>query len=50
MIFVVFKIVGRLVLWGALPLTVIVNDQVEREAHEPILQIALFGVVCSSER
>src|SRR5437016_5073072 len=45
MIFVIFQVVGGLILRGALTLAVIVNDQVARQAHQPVLQVALFGIV-----
>jgi hypothetical protein len=45
MILVILEVVSRLILGGALPFAVVVNDQITREAHQPVLQVALFGVV-----
>jgi hypothetical protein len=45
MVLMIFKIVRRFILWRSLPLPVIVDNQIAREAHQPILQIALFRIV-----
>ena len=45
MVLVIFKILGRFILRGALPLAIVVDDQVARQAHQPVLQVSLFWIV-----
>jgi hypothetical protein len=42
---VVFNVVGVRILRIALAVPVIVNYQISRQPHQPVRQIALFGVV-----
>ena len=34
-----------MIVWGALPLAIIVDDEISREPHQPVLQITLFRIV-----
>src|SRR5882724_8184770 len=45
MISVIGEVVGLIVMGCALPLSVVVDNQIARQPHQPILQVALFGVV-----
>jgi len=42
---VIGLIIGVIVVWRSLTLSVIVNDQVARQAHQPILEITLLGII-----
>jgi hypothetical protein len=42
---VAFQVLALRILRRALPLAVIVYHQITREAHQPVLQVALFRVV-----
>src|SRR5882724_12436938 len=45
MVFVLFEIVRRFILRGALSLAIIVNDEIARQPHQPVLQISLLRIV-----
>src|SRR6185436_10390759 len=42
---VVGEIVGLVVVWRALSLAIVVDNQVARQPHQPILQVALFRII-----
>src|SRR5688572_722639 len=42
---VVCQVIGLVVVRRALPLPVIINDEVPRQTHQPVLQITLLSVV-----
>ena len=48
MVLMIFKILGSFILRGALPLAIVVDDQVACKAHQPVAEVALvhdaFGV------
>ena len=45
MVFVFFEIVRGFILWGALSLAIVINDQIARQPHQPVLQISLLRIV-----
>src|SRR2546421_5500041 len=45
MVFVFFEIVRGFILRGALSLAIIVNDEIARQPHQPVLQISLLWIV-----
>ena len=45
MISVVGKVVSLIIVWRTLSLPVVVDNQIPRQAHQPILQVALLRVV-----
>src|SRR5215831_3038747 len=49
MIFVILQIIRNFVLSSALPLAIIVDDQVPGQPHQPVLQIALFWILLVEE-
>src|SRR6266542_824161 len=42
---VIRKIIGLIVMWCALSFSVVIDNQIARQPHQPILQVTLFSVI-----
>jgi hypothetical protein len=45
MVTVISKVIRMIVVWRPLTFSVVINDEIAGQPHEPILQVTLFRII-----